>query len=101
MTLLKLIKKKAANKCPIIIFSNDNATCDWVSMFLHEFNVRNIHLNGQMSVFRRNGKFQDFQSGRHNVLCTTDAGSRGLDTVMAKDIINYDFPLQTSEYIHR
>ncbi|XP_033231116.1 probable ATP-dependent RNA helicase DDX28 [Belonocnema kinseyi] len=101
MALLKLIKKKAANKCPIIIFSNDSVTCDYVSMLLHEFNVRNIHLNGQMSIFRRKGKFEEFQTGRYNVLCTTDAGSRGLDTIIARDVINYDFPLQTVEYIHR
>ena len=101
MTLLKLIKKKAANKSPIIIFSNSNITCDWLSMFLNEFNVRNVHLNGGLSVFQRKGRFNEFQNGKHNVLCTTDAGARGLDTIMAKDVINYDFPLQTAEYIHR
>lgn len=101
MALLKLVKKKGGNKSPIIIFTNNSDTCNWVSMFLDQFNVRNITLNGQMTVHQRKNKFVEFQSGRYNVLCTTDAGSRGLDTVMVKEVINYDFPLQTSEYIHR
>lgn len=101
MTLLKLIKSKAQNKTWIIIFCNDSKTCDWLSQFLNEFEVKNIRLNGKMPVFERKNKFNEFQTGMCNVLCTTDAGSRGLDTIMVTDVINYDFPLQTSEYIHR
>ncbi|XP_011504381.1 PREDICTED: probable ATP-dependent RNA helicase DDX28 [Ceratosolen solmsi marchali] len=32
---------------------------------------------------------------------TTDAGARGLDTIHVQQVINYDFPLISSEYIHR
>lgn len=49
----------------------------------------------------RKSKLLEFQNGQVSVLSTTDAGSRGLDTVMACDVINYDFPLITAEYIHR
>lgn len=101
MTLLRLIKNKAKNKTSIIIFCNNSKTCDFVSQFLHEFEVKCARLNGAMPLRKRRNVFMEFQTGIYNVLCTTDAGSRGLDTVAVKDVINYDFPLQTFEYIHR
>lgn len=101
MTLLRLIKSKAKNKIPVIVFCNSGKTCDWVCQFLNEFEVRSIRLNGDMPLYKRKNKFREFYIGVYNVLCTTDAGARGLDTIMVKDVINYDFPLQTSEYIHR
>ncbi|XP_051169984.1 probable ATP-dependent RNA helicase DDX28 [Leptopilina boulardi] len=101
MTLLRLIKSKAKNKIPVIVFCNSGKTCDWVCQFLNEFEVRSIRLNGDMPLYKRKNKFREFYIGVYNVLCTTDAGARGLDTIMVKDVINFDFPLQTSEYIHR
>lgn len=100
MTLLKFVKKK--NKCaPAIIFSNNNETCDFISIFLRKFNVENVNLNGNMPTKYRNKQFSAFQNGHYNVLSTTDAGCKGLDTRFARDVINYDFPLITAEYVHR
>lgn len=99
--LLKYIKQKIKSKESIIIFSNNNATCDWISMFLHECGINNVHLNGNMPLIFRQGKYKEFQSGRINILSTTNIGSRGLDTFMARHVLNYEFPLDTSDYIHR
>lgn len=99
--LLKYIKPKIKSKEPIIIFSNKNATCDWISMFLHECGINNVHLNGNMPLIVRQGKYKEFQTGKVNILSTTNIGSRGLDTFMVRHILNYEFPLDTSDYIHR
>ncbi|XP_067010151.2 probable ATP-dependent RNA helicase DDX28 isoform X2 [Anabrus simplex] len=99
--LLKLVKADVNRKAPVIIFSNKTATCDWVSMFLNENGVKCINLNGDMSVELRAGKFSQFQSGVVGVISCTDVGSRGLDTVRAEHVINYDFPIHMADYIHR
>ncbi|XP_012286460.1 probable ATP-dependent RNA helicase DDX28 isoform X2 [Orussus abietinus] len=99
--LLKMVKQKYLNDCPLIIFSNETSTCDWISMYLNEFNIRNVNLNGQMNLKLRRGMFSQFQCGNVTVLSTTDAGSRGLDTVMARQVLNYDLPTSTVDYIHR
>lgn len=101
MTLLKVIKPKAMKHQRIVVFSNDSPTCDWLSMFLNEFNIRAIHLNGDLPLEHRKGKFMAFQSNNYNVLSTTNAGARGLDTVHVNTVVNYDFPLETADYIHR
>ncbi|XP_032666062.1 probable ATP-dependent RNA helicase DDX28 [Odontomachus brunneus] len=99
--LLKYIKPKVANKEPVIIFSNNSATCNWVSMFLNNSYIKTVHLSGTMPMYMRNGMYANFKSGRCNVLCTTNAGSRGLDTVAVRHVLNYEFPLSTTDYIHR
>lgn len=99
--LLKYVKPKVANKEQIIIFSNTNATSQWVSMFLNENDIKSINLNGTMPLYLRRGKYKEFLDGKCLVLSMTNAGSRGLDTVSVKHILNYEFPLDTSDYIHR
>lgn len=101
MELLKYIKSKIANKEPVIVFSNSNRTCNWVNMFLSNSNIDTVHMNGTMPMYVRSGKYANFKSGRCNVLCTTNAGSRGLDTVGVRHVLNYEFPFDTADYIHR
>lgn len=99
--LLQLCKNNAKRKIPTIIFSNRAATCDWVSLFLNENGVKAINLNGDMPVDIRKGKFEEFQNGEVDFLSCTDSASRGLDTIRVKHVINYDFPVYMSDYIHR
>nr|CAD7201367.1 unnamed protein product [Timema douglasi] len=99
--LLKLVKADSANKEPVIVFSNKATTCDWVSMFLNENGVKCVNFNGEMAYVLRQGKFKQFQDGEVNVIACTDIGSRGLNTIRVKHVINYDFPLYMADYIHR
>uniref|UniRef100_A0A1B6KUR4 RNA helicase n=1 Tax=Graphocephala atropunctata TaxID=36148 RepID=A0A1B6KUR4_9HEMI len=99
--LLELVKKNAAKEIPTIIFSNRSKVCDWVSMFLNENGVSCVNLNGDMPTDIRTGVFDQFQRGFVDVISCTDIASRGLDTVRAKHVINYDFPIYMADYIHR
>ncbi|KAJ8890908.1 hypothetical protein PR048_010417 [Dryococelus australis] len=99
--LLKLVKADYENRVPLIIFSNKSSTCDWLSMFLNENGVECVNLNGDMPLVLRRGVFKKFQLGEVNVISCTDIGSRGLDTVRVKHVINYEFPLYMADYIHR
>ncbi|CAG2060082.1 unnamed protein product, partial [Timema podura] len=99
--LLKLVKADLANKEPVIVFSNKATTCDWVSMFLNENGVKCVNFNGEMVYVLRQGKFKQFQDGEVNVIACTDIGSRGLNTIRVRHVINYDFPLYMADYIHR
>lgn len=101
MELVKYIKGKALNKQRVIVFSNRNSTSYWISLFLHECGVKTTNLNGDMPLHVRRGKYGEFLNGKTMVLSTTNGGSQGLDTIMVNHILNYDFPLDTSSYIHR
>ncbi|XP_005190858.2 probable ATP-dependent RNA helicase DDX28 [Musca domestica] len=99
--LLSIVKKEVALRRPIIIFSNKTPTCDYVSIFLNNSGVNCLNLNGDMLMKIRMGRFEQFQNAECDVLSTTDVGSRGLDTTRARNVINFDFPLHISDYIHR
>lgn len=99
--LLKYIKPKVASREQVIIFSNTNSTCNWVSMFLEKCNIATVRMNGEMPLYERQNKYASFKSAKCYVLCTTNAGSRGLDTVAIHHVLNYDFPTATADYIHR
>ena len=42
-----------------------------------------------------------FKKGVSNILIATNVASRGLDVKDIKFVINYDFPAQIEEYVHR
>jgi len=99
--LLRMVKSDLQKKRPVIVFSNKSGTSDYVSMFLNENGVQCINVNGDMQMRIREGRFEKFQNGEVNILSTTDCIGRGLDTLRARHIINFDFPLHVSDYIHR
>ncbi|XP_031845520.1 putative ATP-dependent RNA helicase Dbp21E2 [Nomia melanderi] len=99
--LLKYIKPKVAKKHSVIIFSNTSATSYWLTLFLKECGIETTNLHGDMPLSQRIGKYGSFLNRKTYVLSATNAGSRGLDTVMVNHILNYDFPLDTASYIHR
>ncbi|XP_067622957.1 probable ATP-dependent RNA helicase DDX28 [Eurosta solidaginis] len=101
LNLLKLVQKDIAKNQSLIVFSNKSATSDFVDIFLNNNGVRSVNLNGDMLTKIRIGRFEKFQNGEYDVLSTTDVASRGLDTTNIRHVINYDFPLHVSDYIHR
>lgn len=89
------------NKDPLLIFTNRNETCKWLSMFLNENNVNCSNISGDMYYALRIEQWNQFKNGKTRVLSATDIGSRGLDTKDVKHVLNYDFPLYAADYIHR
>ncbi|CAH2002369.1 unnamed protein product [Acanthoscelides obtectus] len=96
-----LLQIAKANKSPMLIFSNKNETCNWVSLFLSENGVDCANINGDMNYALRIDQWNKFASGKANILSATDVGSRGLNTIQVRQVLNYDFPLFAADYIHR
>lgn len=80
LALLALVKAELAKRRPVIVFGNKSVTSDYVSIFLNDNGIDAISLNGDLLQVVREGQFGKFQSGKVNVLSTTDIASRGLDT---------------------
>lgn len=80
LALLTLVKAELAKRRPIIVFGNKSTTSDYAAIMLNENGIDAISLNGDLIRVIRDGQFEKFQSGKVNVLSTTDIASRGLDT---------------------
>jgi len=99
--LLLLAKKLYKSNTPTIIFCNKSNTCDWATMFLNENGIKAVNLHGDMVYDLRIGQFNKYQNGSVNIMVSTDVGSRGLNTIRTKHVINYEFPFYIADYIHR
>lgn len=99
--LRDLLEKDGAKKKKTLIFSNKASTCGFVSMFLNENNIKCIYFDQNVHWRYRQRHLDEFLIGDTNVLSATDLASRGLDTQQVQHVINYDFPLNPADYIHR
>ncbi|CAH1103895.1 unnamed protein product [Psylliodes chrysocephalus] len=96
--LLELAKNNAH---PMLIFTNKNETCNWLALFLRENGVNCANINGDQNFAIRIDQWNKFVAGEAKILSSTDVGSRGLNTIQVKHVLNYDFPMYAADYLHR
>lgn len=99
--ILDIAKQADKNERPTLIFCNTTETVDWLGLTCKKNGISCGHIGRKTSIERRDAMFEDFVSGKTNVLTCTDVISRGLDTKLVEHVINYDFPTFLSDYIHR
>ncbi|KAK7103115.1 probable ATP-dependent RNA helicase DDX28 [Littorina saxatilis] len=100
--LVKLVRSEVEKKAgSMMIFCNSSSTCFYLGHLLEEHSLPAALINGDMTEKSRQGVFERFQEGRHDILVATDIASRGLDTINVRHVVNYDFPNFVSDYLHR
>ncbi|XP_034243433.1 probable ATP-dependent RNA helicase DDX43 [Thrips palmi] len=85
----------------VIVFVGKKTRADELSaeMALKGVNVQSIHGDREQS--DREQALEDIKSGEVRILIATDVASRGIDIGDITHIINYDFPRNIEEYVHR
>ena len=119
--LFRVIEKDVKKRNPIVIFSNKASTSNFIAHVINNrFRDMNsednqqilqpnaepislcIAFNASLYWRERNEILSKFTKGDINILSCTDLVSRGLDLWgRATHVINYDFPCNISDYIHR
>ncbi len=74
----------------------DNLSCD---LCMKQISVESIH--GDREQCDREEALQDFKAGHVRILIATDVASRGIDVKDITCVINYDFPRNIEDYVHR
>ncbi|EDW67467.1 probable ATP-dependent RNA helicase DDX43 [Drosophila virilis] len=99
--VLKSFVKNMSKTDKIIVFCGRKARADDVSsdLSLAGFATQCIHGNRDQS--DREQAIADIKSGIVRILIATDVASRGLDIEDITHVINYDFPRNIEEYVHR
>jgi len=85
----------------IIIFCNMKRTCDVIEDFLLGKGFPAAAIHGDKTQAARDTVISNFKAGRRSILIATDVAARGLDVENVKLVINYDFPKQVEDYVHR
>lgn len=60
-----------------------------------------MSIHGDKTQAQRDYIMRQFKTGGSNILVATDLAARGLDVAEIRFVINYDFPTNIEDYIHR
>ena len=84
-----------------LVFTETKRFCDELVWGLRQRGIQSSCIHGDKSQQERDWVLAQFKSGKERILVATDVASRGLDVKDVKCVINYDFPRQIEDYVHR
>ncbi len=97
--LLELLHSPKLNRVLVFVRMKDGA--DRLTNFLKSSNIDVSRLHSSRSQEQRNQALQDFKDGKVQVLVATDIVARGIDIDGVTHVVNYDFPVNPEDYVHR
>lgn len=97
--LLQLLRQPGFGK--VLVFARMKDGADRIWEMLRQAQVEAVKLHSSRSQEQRVQALQDFKNGTARVLVATDIVSRGIDIEGVTHVINYDFPVNPEDYIHR
>uniref|UniRef100_A0A1I8MNM3 RNA helicase n=1 Tax=Musca domestica TaxID=7370 RepID=A0A1I8MNM3_MUSDO len=100
--LLKLLGEISSEKdTKTIIFVETKKRVDEITRSISRQGWRACAIHGDKSQQERDYVLASFRNGRNAILVATDVAARGLDVDDVKFVINYDYPSNSEDYVHR
>ncbi len=96
--LLEMLKK---SKGRVLIFLRTKRGVDRLARQISNRRVRAARIHGDLEQSQRDKALAGFRDGNCRVLIATDIAARGLDISNIEHVINYDFPHNAEDYVHR
>jgi ATP-dependent RNA helicase RhlE len=78
-----------------------SGTADKIARRLESSGIKTGTIHSNRSQNQRLRALKDFKSGAVRVLVATDIAARGIDVDGISHVVNYDFPMQSEDYVHR
>eukprot|EP00096_Caligus_rogercresseyi_P010108 TRINITY_DN3572_c0_g1_i1.p1 TRINITY_DN3572_c0_g1~~TRINITY_DN3572_c0_g1_i1.p1 ORF type:complete len:503 (-),score=103.17 TRINITY_DN3572_c0_g1_i1:482-1990(-) len=85
----------------VLIFAATKSRVDSLVRKLRFWHINANGIHGDKTQAIRTRVLNDFRSGQIEALVATDVASRGLDVNDIQVVINYDFPNDIEDYVHR
>ncbi len=97
--LLHLLKDKALDS--VLVFSRTKHGADKIARRLTASGINTATLHSNRSQNQRIAALKAFKTGAVRVLVATDIAARGIDVEGISHVVNFDFPPQPEDYVHR
>ncbi|HYM62774.1 MAG TPA: DEAD/DEAH box helicase [Thermoanaerobaculia bacterium] len=97
--LLHLLRDTSLDS--VLVFSRTKHGADKIARKLASSGVPTATLHSNRSQNQRLAALRDFKSGAVRVLVATDIAARGIDVEGISHVVNFDFPPQPEDYVHR
>ena len=85
----------------VLVFARMKHGADRIARHLESKGIRTATLHSNRSQSQRLRALKDFKAGVVRVLVATDIAARGIDVDGISHVVNYDFPMQSEDYVHR
>jgi superfamily II DNA/RNA helicase len=85
----------------ILIFVETKRKCDELTRLMRRDGYPAMCIHGDKQQKERDWVLGEFKHGSTSILVATDVAARGLDVDDIKFVINYDYPNNSEDYIHR
>ncbi|CAI7595431.1 unnamed protein product [Penicillium bialowiezense] len=96
---LEKIMEERTNKC--IIFTGTKRVADEITRFLRQDGWPALSIHGDKQQNERDWVLNEFKQGKSPIMVATDVASRGIDVRDITHVLNYDYPNNSEDYVHR
>merc|ERR1712203_994751 len=98
---LRRLLEKVMDGSKILIFAATKTGGDQLTREMRLDGWPALCMHGDKKQEERDWVLKEFKDGKSPILVATDVASRGIDVKDIKYVINYDFPTQIEDYVHR
>ncbi|KPA80169.1 putative DEAD box RNA helicase [Leptomonas pyrrhocoris] len=85
----------------VLVFCKTKKTADYLEYQLKRSGVDAMAIHGDKEQRQREFILERFRKDPRLCVVATDVAARGLDIKELETVINYDFPMQVDDYVHR
>lgn len=85
----------------VLVFSRTKHGANKIAKHLESWNINAAAIHGNKSQGARTRALKAFKEGEVRVLVATDIAARGLDIDQLPQVVNYDLPNISEDYVHR
>ncbi|EFY92383.1 ATP-dependent RNA helicase dbp-2 [Metarhizium acridum CQMa 102] len=96
---LEQVMENKENK--ILIFVGTKRVADDITRFLRQDGWPALSIHGDKQQNERDWVLDQFKTGKSPIMVATDVASRGIDVRNITHVLNYDYPNNSEDYIHR
>ncbi|OLN82720.1 ATP-dependent RNA helicase dbp2 [Colletotrichum chlorophyti] len=100
--MIKHLEKVMDNKeNKVLIFVGTKRVADEITRFLRQDGWPALSIHGDKQQNERDWVLDQFKAGKSPIMVATDVASRGIDVRNITHVLNYDYPNNSEDYIHR
>ncbi|KAF7587262.1 ATP-dependent RNA helicase dbp2 [Aspergillus hancockii] len=96
---LEKIMEDRSNKC--LVFTGTKRIADEITRFLRQDGWPALSIHGDKQQQERDWVLNEFKQGKSPIMVATDVASRGIDVRDITHVLNYDYPNNSEDYVHR
>jgi len=97
--LYNLLEKEKMER--VLLFGNRRDTTQRLSDNLRRHGIECEYLSGAVRQDKRQKVLEGFRAGKIRIVVATDVAGRGLHVDNISHVINYEFPYEPEDYVHR